>query len=123
MIDRLIVMFITSGVLLGLVAAYMISAGTDVMTCIIVLAIAAFMMAIVMVNIALKSVDNDRQGGIDMRIENLRYEELEECEVKLTLMQEYIEREEFPNIDMIRLILGMQKKGKEEAENGKTAIF
>lgn len=52
-----------------------------------------------------------------MRIENLRYEELVECEVKLALVQEYIEREEFPNIDMIRLILGMQKKGKEEAEN------
>ena len=61
MIDRLIVMFIPSGVLLGLVAAYMISAGTDVMTCIIVLAIAAFIMAIVMVNIALKSVDNDNK--------------------------------------------------------------
>lgn len=61
MIDRLIVMFIPSGVLLGLVAAYMISVGTDVMTCIIVLAIAAFMMAIVMVNIALKSVDNDNK--------------------------------------------------------------
>lgn len=58
-----------------------------------------------------------------MRIENLRYEELVECEVKLALVQEYIEREEFPNVDMIRLILGMQKKGKEEAENGKTAIF
>ena len=61
MIDRLILMFIPSGVLLGLVAAYMISADTDVMTCIIVLAIAAFMMAIVMVNIALKSVDNDNK--------------------------------------------------------------
>ena len=58
-----------------------------------------------------------------MKIENLRYEELVKCEVKLALVQEYIEREEFPNVDMIRLILGMQKKGKEEAENDKTAIF
>lgn len=52
MINRIIIMFIPSGVVLGLLAAYMISEGTSVSKCIIILALAAFCMALVMVRIA-----------------------------------------------------------------------
>jgi hypothetical protein len=64
MINKLILMFIPLGIALGLLAAYMISVGTSVSKCIIILAIAAFLMALVMVRIAQDDDSNDdNQGG------------------------------------------------------------
>jgi hypothetical protein len=45
-------MFIPSGISLGLLAAYMISEGISVLKCILILAIAAFLMALIMVRVA-----------------------------------------------------------------------
>ena len=59
MINRIIMMFIPSGIALGLVGAYLISQGVNPFAAIGVLAVAAFLMAVIMVNIALDSFEED----------------------------------------------------------------
>ena len=61
MINRIIMMFIPSGIALGLLAAYMISEGTSIPKCIAILAIASLCMAIVMVRVAQDTYDDDEE--------------------------------------------------------------
>ena len=61
MINRILIMFIPSGISLGLLAAYMISQGTPILKCIAILAIASLCMAIVMVRIAQDTYDEEEE--------------------------------------------------------------
>ena len=63
MINRIIIMFIPSGISLGLVGAYLISQGISPFATIGVLAVAAFFMAVIMVNIALDTFEDDYEDG------------------------------------------------------------
>lgn len=58
MINRLIIMFIPSGIVLGLLAAYMISQGVSIPKCIAALAVVALLMSIVMVRVAQDTYDD-----------------------------------------------------------------
>lgn len=65
MINKIILMFIPSGVSLGLVGAYLISQGTSPVKAIAILAISAFIMAVIMVRVAQDDDDYYQEDNND----------------------------------------------------------
>ena len=65
MINRIIIMFIPSGIALGLLAAYMISQGVSIPKCIAALAVVALLMSVVMTRVAQDTYDDDEEDDDD----------------------------------------------------------